>query len=52
MVTIYKSKAKVQKGPQHLDLTIERWDMDAQSIAFSAGKICFVEGALPGKPLK
>ena len=52
MVTIYKSKAKVQKGPQHLDLTIERWDMDAQSIAFSAGKICFVEGALPGETVK
>lgn len=52
MVTIYKSKAKVQKGPQHLDLTIERWDMDAQSIAFSDGKICFVEGALPGETVK
>lgn len=52
MVTIYKSKAKVQKGPQHLDLTIERWDMDAQSIAFFEGKICFVEGALPGETVK
>jgi 23S rRNA (uracil1939-C5)-methyltransferase len=52
MVTIYKSKAKVQKGPQHLELTIDRWDQEAQSIAFSDGKICFVEGALPGEKVK
>lgn len=52
MVTIYKSKAKTPKGPQHLDLSVERWDAEAQSIAFSDGKICFVEGALPGESVK
>lgn len=52
MVTIYKSKAKTQKGPKHLDVQIERWDQEAQSIAFYDGKICFVDGALPGETVK
>jgi 23S rRNA (uracil1939-C5)-methyltransferase len=52
MVSIYKSKAKVVSTPQHPELTIERWDQEAQSIAYHQGKICFVEGALPGERVK
>lgn len=51
MVSIYKAKAKAQ-GPQHLTLTVERWDHEAQSIAYHEGKICFIEGALPGETVK
>ena len=51
MVSIYKAKAKAQ-GPQHLTLTVERWDHEAQSIAYHDGKICFIEGALPGETVK
>ena len=52
MVSIYKSKAKAVTTPQHAELTIERWDQEAQSIAYHQGKICFVEGALPGERVK
>lgn len=52
MVSIYKSKAKAVNTPQHAELTIERWDQEAQSIAYHQGKICFVEGALPGERVK
>lgn len=52
MVSIYKSKAKAVTTPQHPELTIERWDQEAQSIAYHQGKICFVEGALPGERVK
>lgn len=52
MVSIYKSKAKAVSTPQHPELTIERWDQEAQSIAYHQGKICFVEGALPGERVK
>ena len=52
MVSIYKSKAKAVTTPQHPELTIERWDQEAQSIAYHQGKICFVEGALPGEKVK
>ena len=51
MVSIYKAKAKAQ-GPQHLTVTVERWDQEAQSIAYHDGKICFVQGALPGETVK
>ncbi len=51
MVSIYKAKAKAQ-GPQHLTLTLERWDHEAQSIAYHDGKICFVQGGLPGETVK
>ncbi len=51
MVSIYKAKAKAQ-GPQHLTLTVERWDHEAQSIAYHDGKICFVQGGLPGETVK
>ncbi|RVU41651.1 23S rRNA (uracil(1939)-C(5))-methyltransferase RlmD [Rheinheimera riviphila] len=52
MVSIYKSKAKAVTTPQHPELMIERWDQEAQSIAYHQGKICFVEGALPGERVK
>jgi 23S rRNA (uracil1939-C5)-methyltransferase len=52
MVSIYKSKTKVVSTPQQPELTIERWDQEAQSIAYHQGKICFVEGALPGERVK
>ncbi len=52
MVSIYKSKAKAVTTPQHPELDIERWDQEAQSIAYHQGKICFVEGALPGERVK
>jgi 23S rRNA (uracil1939-C5)-methyltransferase len=52
MVSIYKSKAKAVTTLQHPELTIERWDHEAQSIAYHQGKICFVEGALPGERVK
>ncbi|OBP13882.1 23S rRNA (uracil(1939)-C(5))-methyltransferase [Rheinheimera sp. SA_1] len=52
MVSIYKSKAKAITSPQHPELDIERWDQEAQSIAYHQGKICFVEGALPGERVK
>ncbi|MBU2225942.1 MAG: 23S rRNA (uracil(1939)-C(5))-methyltransferase RlmD [Gammaproteobacteria bacterium] len=52
MVSIYKSKPKAVTAPQHPELDIERWDQEAQSIAYHQGKICFVEGALPGERVK
>lgn len=52
MVSIYKSKAKAVTTPQHPELDIERWDQEAQSIAYHQGKICFVDGALPGERVK
>ncbi len=52
MVSIYKSKAKVVAAQQHPELDIARWDQEAQSIAYHQGKICFVEGALPGERVK
>ena len=51
MVRIYQAKAK-SLGPSHQTLLIERWDHEAQSIAFHAGKICFIEGGLPGETVK
>lgn len=51
MVRIYQAKAK-SLGPSQQTLTIERWDHEAQSIAFHAGKICFIEGGLPGETVK
>jgi len=52
MVSIYKSKAKAVVASQHPELIIERWDQEAQSIAFHQGKICFIEGGLPGERVK
>ncbi len=49
MVTIYKSKAKTAAPLPQLELTVERWDQEAQSIAYHQGKICFIDGALPGE---
>lgn len=49
MVTIYKSKAKTAAPLPQLELTVDRWDQEAQSIAYHQGKICFIDGALPGE---
>lgn len=52
MVTIYKSKAKTVAPLPHLELLIERWDQEAQSIAYHQGKICFIDGGLPGERVR
>ncbi len=48
MVTIYQAKKK-SNTPQYAELLIERWDHEAQGISSHQGRICFVEGALPGE---
>lgn len=48
MVAIYQAKKK-PAGNEYADLTIERWDLEAQGISRLHGKICFTEGALPGE---
>ena len=48
MVAIYQAKKK-PAGKEYADLTIERWDHEAQGISHLQGKICFTEGALPGE---
>lgn len=51
MVTIYKPKAAT-RGPKHTDLTIDRWDHDAQGITRQSQMISFITGALPGETVK
>ena len=48
MVAIYQAKKK-PAGNEYADLTIERWDHEAQGISRLHGKICFTDGALPGE---
>jgi len=51
MVSIYQTKKKTNL-PQHAALTVQRWDHEAQGISSHQGKICFIEGALPGEQVQ
>lgn len=51
MVSIYKPKAAA-RGPKHTELTIERWDHEAQGIHRQSQMISFITGALPGETVK
>lgn len=51
MVSIYQTKKKTNL-PQHAILTVQRWDHEAQGISSHQGKICFIEGALPGEQVQ
>lgn len=52
MVNIYKSKAKAKSPLSQVELTVERWDHEAQGIGYHQGKICFIDGALPGETVR
>lgn len=51
MVTIYQPKKKTP-ALQHADLTVERWDHEAQGVTHLNGRICFIEAALPGEQVR